>query len=226
VCTWKSLSHTCTPKSLLSGDGAFGVRSHRACSSVPPAKLGYRNTLLPSDLTFQAPVHWPRPREPKARRCPAPANRSQYIESRAAALRPTRTFVFLLACPVAAPGEGEPWRRPLCTSTRPLTKCRHPFLCSIITALSDQAQPYINLDRARRRPPGDIGVQKLRQDSDVFRKPPTTCVRPVFISHPSTTSLVSSAFIFDPTSPPHLPRVRARGAQVGGNEWTSVKVLI
>lgn len=102
----------------------------------------------------------------------------------------TKSYVRLPCClPYFRTGQWDLWRRPPCTSTGLLTKCRHPFSCSIITVLNHQGEPYINLDRARQRSAWDIGVQKLRQDSDIFRKPPTTCVRPNFISHPSTPPL-------------------------------------
>jgi len=89
-------------------------------------------------------------------------------------------------CPPGRPtGRVDPRRRPLCTSTGPLTKCRHPFACSIITALKHQGQPYTNLDPALRRPAWDIRVQILHQCSDFFRKPRAANVRPNFISRPS-----------------------------------------
>jgi len=64
----------------------------------------------------------------------------------------------------------------------PLTNCRHPFPCSIITGLKHQGHPYINLDPVHRPPTWGIGAQKPHQ-GDFFRKPRTTYVRQNFISH-------------------------------------------
>lgn len=95
---------------------------------------------------------------------------------------------------------GDPRHRPLCTSTGPLTKCRHPSACSIITAMKHQGQPYKNLDPVHRRPTWDTEIQKLHKDGDFFRKPRTTHANPNFIR------LLSSPLFHQPsyfTQPAH-----------------------
>ena len=60
--------------------------------------------------------------------------------------------------------------------------------------------------------PGVSGSRNATGESDIFRKPRTAYVGLNFISY--ICRLVSPSFIFHPTSPPHLPRVHTRRADV------------
>jgi len=94
-----------------------------------PAKHGYLTTFLPSDLISQ-PLAIGLPREPKACRCPAP---DTAVITKHRASRVTRSAV---RSSTLLPHwtKGPKAYKPHCTLTRPLTKCRHPLACSIITA--------------------------------------------------------------------------------------------
>jgi len=125
---------------ITPGRGAFWGRVTLNLQFGSPTKHGCLTTFLPSDLIFQ-PLSICLPREPKARRCPAPATAANTKHRASRVIRPViRSSTWL---PHWTKG---PKGKPHYMSTGPLTKCRYPFACSIIAALKHQSKPAINLD--------------------------------------------------------------------------------